>query len=336
MEEIKNLNETIYNDLEEEEYFNETYDNDTSSNLTDMDTSNTYNITDTEFILIAVYNFNTYILYGLIAIGFLGNFSLLVAFCCHRNLRTGVNIYILNMAISDMVFVICLTPITVPEDNIKIQPRVFPENSFCNFVGNVAQAASVYSVAALSVERFLSVRSCARDTLVLPRERRKWCAAVVAAIWVFVAAAKVLFLVFSGDGNLGLAYICIEFTLGYALPLFIIAFFCALTARTLKHISVSVPGESRVKQLAQLRGAIRVVVMLVANYVLCFTLEYVLMLYFIFIDHINMDLLMYITVYSTSVCFRFLHSCINPLVLYCTCSKWRVSINKCFIHKNNQ
>ncbi|XP_063241550.1 melanocortin receptor 4-like [Bacillus rossius redtenbacheri] len=179
------------------------------------------------------------------------------------------------MAICDMVFIFCLTPINISLNQMEVMTRVLITTSFHSFVGNVAQAASVYSVAALSVERFLSVRSCARDTLVLPRERRKWCAAVVAAIWVFVAAAKVLFLVFSGDGNLGLAYICIEFTLGYALPLFIIAFFCALTARTLKHISVSVPGESRVKQLAQLRGAIRVVVMLVANYVLCFTLEYI-------------------------------------------------------------
>jgi allatostatin receptor len=149
---------------------------------------------------VVVYKWLVPALFGLIiAIGVVGNSLVVVVTLCSRRMRTTVNVLLLNLAASDLTFLLVCVPFIAyhyAADNWTIG------NVACKlsqYVLYVTVYVTVYTLVAIAVVRFVRiVRSChprrgdglRRTTNARFRLRMSLAAAILAAIWTTMLAAN--------------------------------------------------------------------------------------------------------------------------------------------------
>ncbi|KAK5901562.1 hypothetical protein CesoFtcFv8_006917 [Champsocephalus esox] len=295
---------------------------------------------------------------GVCAAGLLGN--LLVFFLMKtrrgRKKRSSINLFILNLAVTDFQFVLTLPFWAV--DTARDFSWPFG-NAMCKIILSVTvmnMYASVFFLTAMSVTRYWAVASALKD-----RTRRCVCPVrvVILGLWVCATAASLPTAVFSTvksvagerlcllgfpDGQSWLAlYHLQKILLAFVFPMLIVS---ACYLMLLRFVRLRSMNNNQVKRRSRVTRSVTIVVL---SFFLCWMPNHAITFWGVLVKFnvVNWDRTYYMVhtyVHPVTVCLAHTNSCLNP-VLYCLMRRefrkkmkdlfWRISsptgINTCHL-----
>ena len=324
--------------------------------------STSYNYTDTEQTYFQEYDaefFNEYQL-QLYAFPFIFgttvNAILLIIIISNKDMRSVPNMYILNLAVSNIIY---LTVLFSEVCANRLSDTWLDGDFMCTFIPfcrRMSVGLSAYSVAVYSFQRYTVI---VNPLQVLLSSQATWrvTVATIFGVWVFAA----LFAVPSALSN----YLCgrlfltsrtkyyhlvviFELLVSCVLPLCVIAFSYIMAARHLVESSRCVSEGTQSPQLQTRRNTAKIVVGLAFVFMISYVPYHAFWTYFIYsekklflfkianiLDHSNYKL-QYTILISTG--FLLINSCLNPVALFCTSSQFRQHLKHyltCFCKTNS-
>ena len=120
-----------------------------------------------------------------------GNALIVATFCRNRTMRTTVNCFILNMAVSDLLIPVFVIPWRISvtyTDNLWLVPGTLGD-ILCKLVHaaqGVSAVVSTLSMVIIAAERFYAILYAMKPALIT----RKPCICLIAAIWVVAVAFR--------------------------------------------------------------------------------------------------------------------------------------------------
>ncbi|XP_053690207.1 neuropeptide CCHamide-1 receptor-like [Sabethes cyaneus] len=296
------------------------------------------------------------ILFALIfVVGVLGNGTLIVVFLRHRAMRNVPNTYILSLALADLLLIVT----TVPFTSILYTLDSWPWGSLLctssEFIKDVSIGVSVFTLTALSGDRFFAIvdplrkfhahgggRKATRMTITIAV--LIWILAIVfalpAIVGTHIRTEKVnkdvsIDFCYPFPGEWGVEYargiVLCKFLAYYAVPLCIIALFYVLIARHLIHSAKHVPGETQgtVRQVKARRKVAVTVLAFVVIFGICFLPSHLFMLWFYYNPNSQEEYNHFWHVLRiVGFCLSFANSCANPVALYCVSGAFRKHFNR--------
>ncbi|CAD7012965.1 unnamed protein product [Ceratitis capitata] len=298
------------------------------------------------------------VLFALIFIvGVLGNGTLVIIFFRHRSMRNIPNTYILSLALADLlVIVICvpLAGIVYTQEMWKFGAEMCRVSECFK---DISIGVSVFTLTALSGERYCAIvnplRKLQTKPLTVFTASMIWLLAILLATPSFVVSdlQEIEIPPTKGHDNLTIiicspfgrnrpnldsyaryTVICKAF-IYYLLPLSIIGALYILMAKRLHTSAREMPGEalgmqSRSQARAR-RHVARMVVAFVVIFFVCFFPYHLFELWF----HLNPTAKedfddFWHAIRIIGFCASFLHSCVNPVALYCVSGVFRQHFNR--------
>ena len=284
--------------------------------------------------------------------GTTANVILLIIIICNNDMRTVPNMYILNLAISDIIYLTvffyeaCANRITITWVNDEFTCMFFP---FCR---RMSVGLSAYSVALYSFQRY---RVIVNPFLVPLSSQPKWRGIVATFCGVWLVAA--LFAVPSAlsmnlcgyfFGVILITYyqhvVILELLVSCVLPLCVIAFCYIMTSRHLVESSRAISEGTQNPQLKKRRNAAKIVLGLAVVFVISYVPYHVFWTYYICsqvqISSSDFNHIFYFPspnirnilndsnyefqyMYLISTCFLSINSCLNPVAMFYTSSQFR-------------
>ncbi|XP_050098233.1 neuropeptide CCHamide-1 receptor-like [Anopheles aquasalis] len=288
-------------------------------------------------------------------IGVLGNGTLIIVFLRHRAMRNVPNTYILSLALADLLLIVTTVPFTSIIYTVDSWPWGSLLCTSSEFIKDVSIGVSVFTLVALSGDRFFAIVDPLRKFHAHGGGRRatRMTIATAVFIWLMAIAFAVPAIVGSHIKTVMINkdvsfYFCYPFpeewgpeyargmVLGkflvyYAVPLFIIGIFYALIARHLIHSAKHVPGEMQgtVRQIKARRKVAVTVLAFVVIFGICFLPSHLFMLWFYYNPNFNEDYNGFWHVLRiVGFCLSFANSCANPVALYCVSGAFRKHFNR--------
>jgi len=328
-----------YNDRESDTY------SDTETDTyqyydTYSDTINSELITDYQVLLFALP----------FVFGITSNVIILIIIICNKDMRTLPNMYIINLAISDIIY---LTVLFSEVFVNKILDMWVYDGFMCTllpFCRRLSVGLSAYSIAVLSLQRY---RVTVNPIHVRVSSQPTWRATFVTICGVWIVAA--LFAVPSAVSK----YLCtddmlfgstmyyrrvviFEILVSCVLPLCVIAFCYIITARHLVKSSCPLSEGTKNPQLKTRRNTAKIVVGLTVVFLISYVPYHVFWTYITCTSQLNAyskkitDILEYSSdevqyTYLISTCFLLVNSCLNPVALFCTSCPFRQHLKRCLI-----
>jgi len=312
-----------------------------------------YSYTDTDRTYLYEYDVEFYQLYQVpvyvlpFIFGTITNVILLIIIICNKDMRTVPNMYIINLAISNIFHLTVFFSAAFANRISKtwlhgeFMCRFFP---FCR---RMSVGLSAYSLIVFIIQRYgvsmniFQVRFSSQAT---------WRVSVATICGVWIVA--VLFAVPSGISK----YLCEEILLpkhityhklvvifellvSFVLPLCVVAFCYVMTVRHLvesyRHLS---EGEQN-PQLNTRRNTTKIVLGLAVLFVISYMPYHVFWTYFVWTEGEEYFVLSFIDshlhwnnksryIYLISTCFLLINSCLNPVALFCTSSPFRQHLKR--------
>lgn len=261
--------------------------------------------------------------YALIAIlGLLGNGLVILILLNYQNMKTIPNVYILNLAIVDFVFVLNL-----PLLAYQIATNNWPFGNFmCKFAGGIDtlnQYASIYTLALMSVDRLIAV---VYPLSSMRYRTKKIARSLCATVWVFSGIFSIPIVILqtttTHEGSsltmcaiLNLtdtqhyAYLFVTVICGFLLPLLIISV-CYITLMfQISSSTLPISSDGSAAQRAQKRVSVLVVSVIVV-FVVCWLPYYVVQFVAAFS---NMTPTLAV-VYTITTCWCYANSLFNPFI----------------------
>jgi hypothetical protein len=289
--------------------------------------------------------------------GTTGNVILLIMIICNKDMRTVPNMYILNLAISDIIY---LTVLFSESCANSISDTWLDDEFICKFLPfcrRLSVFLTAYSITMFSIQRYrvtvnpLQVRVSAPPTW-------RGIVAKVCGVWIVAALLAVPsalskyqceeFAIVSHVTYFQLKAI-FELSVSCVLPLCVIVFTHIMTARHLVESSHPISAGPPHPQLKRRRNSAKIVVGLTVVFLVSYVPYHVFWTYIIstievriFSEKINEFLifpnhkLRYMYLISTGS--LLLNSCLNPVALFCTSSTFRQRFKRyvtCFCKINS-
>jgi len=284
--------------------------------------------------------------------GTTGNVILLIIIICNKDMRTVPNMYILNLVISDIIY---LTVLFSEAYANKISDTWLDGDFLCTFLPfyrRLSVGLSAYSVAVLSIQRYRVIVQPLQFRVSSPPTWRgivaRFCGLwIVAALFAIPSAlSKYLcqdynFLIITTYYQLVVIF---ELLVSCVLPLCVIAFSYIMTARRLMESSCPISDGTENPQLKIRRSTAKIVVGLTVVFVFSYVPYHVFWTYFIctiekssieknIFSRKNTDFFRYSNykfqyTYLISTCFLLINSCLNPVALFCTSSPFRQHLKR--------
>nr|XP_018898689.1 PREDICTED: neuropeptide CCHamide-1 receptor-like [Bemisia tabaci] len=286
-------------------------------------------------------------------LGVVGNGTLLLILARHKNMRNVPNIFILSLAVGDLLVILICVPFT---SVVYITDYWSFGESVCKLLEtskDISIGVSIFTLIALSADRFFAIANPMRklNSSMNGRRATRCTLLIVVFIWLMAAvfalpAATLSFLdektnpnrtkivlvcyPYPRDTIFGESYpkmmVLFKFLIYYAIPLSIIACFYTSMARHLLISTRNMPGEisGQVRQIRARKKVAKTVLAFVVLFAICFFPQHVFMLWFYFYPDAPMhydDVAHYSRV--VAFCLSFLNSCINPVALYCVSGTFR-------------
>jgi hypothetical protein len=267
--------------------------------------------------------------------GTTGNVIILIIIICNKDMRTLPNMYIVNLAISDMIY---LTVIFSEAWANRISGTWLKGEFMCTFVPfcrRLSVGLSAYSVALLSIQRYRVIVN-PFNVRVSSKPTRRTTVATIFGVWILAA----LFAVPSalsqypcyineviGSTTYYQPVVIFELIVSCVLPLCVIAFTYTMTARHLVKSADPIFGETQNPQLNTRKITAKIVlgltVVFVISYVPCHAF-WTHMVYtanqkrdedkgFVTIQEYNNIQYMYLL----STFLLLINPCLNPVALLC-------------------
>ncbi|KAM3870219.1 LOW QUALITY PROTEIN: relaxin-3 receptor 1 [Diretmus argenteus] len=265
------------------------------------------------------------------AAGLLGN--LLVFFLMKvrpgRKKRCSINLFILNLAVTDFQFVLTL-PFWAVDTALDFS---WPfGDAMCKIVLSVTvmnMYASVFFLTAMSVTRYWSVASALKD-----RTRRRVCPVrwVIAALWVCATVASAPAVIFSTVRNVAGEKLCLlgfpdggsswlalyhlqKILVAFVLPMLTVSVCYLLLLRFVRARSMN---NNQVRRRSRVTRSVTIVVL---SFFVCWMPNHAITFWGVLVKFnlVNWDKSYYLVhtyVFPVTVCLAHTNSCLNP-VLYC-------------------
>jgi hypothetical protein len=282
------------------------------------------------------------ILYLFLSIfGTIGNVILLIIIICNKDMRTVPNMYILNLAISDLIFL----TLPIADVTVIILDRVkFDQELWCTFLPffyRMSVGLSAYSMVVLSIQRY---RLIVNPFHVRVSSQPAWRISVSTICGVWIVAA--LFAIPSALSK----FTCIDnyyaarrfayhkrvFTFKLfvfcVLPLFVVAFFYVMTAHHLVKSADVISEETQNPQLNKRKNVAKYVLALSVVFVISYVPYHAFWAYIYFNRDLEFEMfdLNFADLVNTfplpvliSYCFFLMNSSLNPVALFCTSFAFR-------------
>lgn len=290
-------------------------------------------------------------------VGAVGNGTLVFLFARYPNMRNVPNMYILSLALGDLLVVVFAVPFVSIIYITETWPYGEPICRLSEFMRDVSVGVTVFTLTALSADRYLAiVDPVGRRAGAVARRSTVLATAVIWGLALLLAAPAALFSHLAeeqtGRGTiiicypfhpwLGEAYprvnVVVKLVVYYLLPLLIISTFYLLMARHLMRTSSALPGEAqqqhqqqqqRARHVAARRKVARLVLAFVVIFAVCYFPNHVFMVWFYFNPNVEQDYNHFWNAFrSLGFCLGFFNSCVNPIALYCISGAFRKSFNR--------
>jgi hypothetical protein len=288
--------------------------------------------------------------------GTTGNVILLIIIICNKDMRNVPNMYILNLAISDIVHLLVL----FFEASANSISHTWLRGEFVcaslPFFRRLSVGLSAYSVAVLSIHRYRAIVNPLYVHSSLPPTWRVTLA-TICGVWIvsalFAVPSAISKYMCQRTVSIRLAYYQHEVTFklvaSCVLPLCVIAFTYIMTARHLVKNSRSLSEGIQNPQVKTRRNTARIVVGLTLVFLISYVPFHGFWIYTSYSDQGGIyyekitDMMVdsvykfqYLYLISTS--FLFVNPCLNPVALFCTSSQFRRHLKRyltCFRKSNS-
>ncbi|XP_001361197.4 neuropeptide CCHamide-1 receptor [Drosophila pseudoobscura] len=295
------------------------------------------------------------ILFALIfVVGVLGNGTLIVVFLSVRQMRNVPNTYILSLALADLLVIITTVPLASTIYTVEYWPYGSFLCSLSEFMKDVSIGVSVFTLTALSGDRYFAIVDPLRKFHAHGGGRRatRMTLAIAVSIWLLAIICGLPALIGSNLKYLGInqeksivicypypdawganyakTMVLLHFLVYYAIPLVIIAVFYVLIALHLMY-TASVPGEMQgaVRQVRARRKVAVTVLAFVVIFGICFLPYHVFFLWFYYWPTAQEDYNAFWHVLRIAAyCMSFANSCANPVALYFVSGAFRKHFNR--------
>jgi len=260
------------------------------------------------------------------------NVILLIIIICNKNMRTVPNMYILNLAISDMISLLINACVSFDIQYLLIWHYSKFMCKFLPFCRRLSIGLSAYSVAVLSIHRY---RVTVNPFHVRVSSKSRWLVTVATVCGVWIVAA--LFAIPSGiAGDLCLHCIIFDCKSYYknvvvfdllvscALPLCVIGFSYTMAARHLLKSALPLTDNIQHPLAEKRKNSAKIMFGLTVVFLISFV-PYHLLLTYSLLSGISQFRFGYSIApreleytFVTSMCLLLTNSCLNPVVIFCT------------------
>jgi hypothetical protein len=278
--------------------------------------------------------------------GTTGNVILIIIISCNKDMRTVPNMYILNLAISDLIYLTAALSEVWPFS--LLQPSGFIMCIFIYFCYRMAVGLTAYSIALLSIQRY---RVIVKPLHVLVFSQPTWRSTGAAICGVWIAAALSAVPEVRSSRVCGVTYI-FGFTNYYlyvvifnalvycVIPLCLIAFCYIMASRHLVKDSDAISEGTQKPQLNTRKITAKVLLGLIIVFLISYLPSRIWNTFWFFsitsdisggtiIDKIDWaNNFQYIDTF-TSI-FILINSCLNPVAIFCTSLAFRRQFKRYF------
>uniref|UniRef100_A0A1B0AGA2 G-protein coupled receptors family 1 profile domain-containing protein n=1 Tax=Glossina pallidipes TaxID=7398 RepID=A0A1B0AGA2_GLOPL len=288
----------------------------------------------------------------IIIVGVLGNGTLIIIFFRHRSMRNVPNTYILSLAIADLLVIVVCVPLATTVYTYETWSFGRTLCQVTEFFKDVSIGVSVFTLTALSGERYCAVvnplRKLQTKPLTVMTAVMIWMLSILCATPPLIVSDLQVYEI---QPNLSI-YVCSPFgserenleiytrfmvvtkaIIYYLLPLLIIGTLYLLMAKRLHMSTRELPGETLTtqsrSQMRSRRYLARMVIWFVIVFFVCFFPYHLFELWFYFNPTATDDFDdFWHIVRITGFCTSFLNSCINPVTLYWISGTFRAHFNR--------
>lgn len=130
------------------------------------------------------------VVFGIIFIaGVVGNGSLLMMFCRHKDMRSAPNMLIFNLALGDLLVLLVSVPFTGTIYTFESWPYGTFMCKFTEFARDTSVGVSVFSLTALSADRYFAIVHSVRKRVSGSKSKRMICCIVF--IWILAVGLAI-------------------------------------------------------------------------------------------------------------------------------------------------
>jgi len=286
--------------------------------------------------------------------GTISNIILLIIIISNKDMRTVPNMYIFNLAISDIFYLLVLFSEACVN---RISYRWLHRDFMCTFFPfcrRLSVGLSAYSVAVFSFQRYrvtvnpfhvrVSSQTICRRTV-----------ATVCGVWIVAALfalpsalSKYMCIGITKIGTYYLYVVIFELLVSCVLPLCVVVFSYVMTARHLVESSRPLSEGTQNPQLNTRKNTAKTVVGLTVVFVISYVPYHAFWTYYIYtekdsplyqiaVDFVSSEHIFQYS-YLISTGFLLINSCLNPVALFCTSSPFRQHLKRyltCFCKTNS-
>ncbi|XP_046406691.1 neuropeptide CCHamide-1 receptor-like [Ischnura elegans] len=281
-------------------------------------------------------------------VGVLGNGTLVLIFLRNRNMRNAPSMYVFSLALGDLLVIITCVPFTSTVYTVDSWPYGVAICKMSEFAKDVSIGVSVFTLTALSANRFFGIVDPMR-TQRGSKNVTRFTVAAAALVWVLAILCAIPAALASHIRTFTISehkefHVCFpfwdmqifnfsypqvivlaKFFVYYLGPLTIIAFFYILMACHLMNSIHNIPGERCVvrgihqqqRQKKARKKVSRMLLAFVLIFAICFLPQHIFMLWFYYYPlsqkHYNA---FWHSFRIIGFCLGFINSCINPIALY--------------------
>ncbi len=281
--------------------------------------------------------------------GLVGNIMIIMAFFKTQTLRTSANCYIVNMAISDLIFIVLVGPWIIIEcfTGFKTFTFDFMDSAgtfLCQTIGFVALISSTVSITSnllITKDRFIASVYPLKMNMITTKIRT----ILLSLTWLFAIAVNLPYCFYFSlfhvggqafcsikDNTFMFIYSFVDFILWYCVPFILII---VLYYNIIKSLRRPRPGDG-VRRNRQNRKVIKIVISIVAACFICWTPYHI----YAFLQIANAEFLFkdkcFILGTLSYYLFPLLNTVINPVILFlfgtnyrAALSSWRLCQWKC-------
>ena len=277
--------------------------------------------------------------------GTTGNVILLFIIICNKDMRTVPNMYIINLAISDIIYLTVLFCEACANRNLF---KGTDSKVICvsfSYLRRLSVGLSAYSVALYSIQRY---RATVKPFHVRHSSAPSWrpFVAIVCGVWIvaalFAVPSSLSLNLCQDNWTAKLPYykhvVIFELIVSCILPLCVIAFTYTMIARQLMESCRSLSDGTQIPQHKTRRKSAKIVLALTVVFVISYVPYHVFWTYFFCVKEDVYSVFLtvilkyshykFMNVYIISNYFLLINPCLNPVGLFCTSSRLRQHLKR--------
>lgn len=277
-------------------------------------------------------------LFGAISlVGLVGNTLVICVIVSRRQMRTVVNLLLLNLAVADLSFAVVVPPVTAYHFAVAAWPFGDAICRLMHYSVNLTAYVTVYTLVLISVVRYMTV---VRNAQTVKLRTRRNTIVAIATVWAIMVVVNIPIILSYGtktrptglvecdhDGpEVARVIFASFFAFGYLLPLTVIGVLSLCVLRHIVRHRSSVLQDQGTRSTNRKRQAGRLIVLVVVVFALLWLPVHVHLLVAYFGS--TPDDLAYQVLTVVIYCLAYFNSCVNPIIYNSTSKDFRTAFHE--------